>query len=107
MGLTSSVMTTAAAATPANSCFRTRSPSMARSFGMPPASSRVRPAKGARFTSRDCGMEGIKQGGKMYSSKSPARKAASAQIAMIPFELARWIARVYKPAELERFVDEA
>ena len=41
------------------------------------------------------------------SSKSPARKAASAQIAMIPFELARWIARVYKPAELERFVDEA
>jgi hypothetical protein len=26
-----------------------------------------------------------------------ARKAASAQIAKIPFELARWVAHVYKP----------
>ena len=33
------------------------------------------------------------------NSKSPARKAASAQIAMIPFELSRWIARTYKPVE--------
>ncbi len=32
----------------------------------------------------------------MMSSKS-ARKAASAQIAKIPFPLAQWIARVYKP----------
>ena len=31
------------------------------------------------------------------SSKSPARKAASAQIAKIPFPLASWIARCYKP----------
>lgn len=31
------------------------------------------------------------------SSKSPARKAASAQIAKIPFELAAHIARMYKP----------
>lgn len=31
------------------------------------------------------------------SSKSNARKAASAQIAKIPFPLADWIARVYKP----------
>jgi len=31
------------------------------------------------------------------SSKSPARKAASAQIAKIPFELARWIAHCFKP----------
>ena len=30
------------------------------------------------------------------SSKSPARKAASAQIAKIPFELARWIAYCYR-----------
>jgi hypothetical protein len=33
------------------------------------------------------------------SSGSHARKAASAQIAKIPFELARWIAATYKPAE--------
>jgi C-5 cytosine-specific DNA methylase len=31
------------------------------------------------------------------SSKSDSRKAASAQIAKIPFPLARWIAQVYKP----------
>jgi len=32
-----------------------------------------------------------------YGSKSSARKAASALIAKIPFELARYIAKVYKP----------
>jgi Hint domain len=31
-------------------------------------------------------------------SKSPARKAASARIAKIPFALSEWIARTYKPA---------
>ena len=31
------------------------------------------------------------------SSKSSARKAASAQIAKIPFELSSWIARAYYP----------
>ena len=31
------------------------------------------------------------------SSKSSARKAASAQIARIPLDLARWVARVYRP----------
>jgi len=31
------------------------------------------------------------------SSKSPARKAASAKIAKIPFALSSWIARTYKP----------
>lgn len=51
---------------------------------------------------------GIKQGGswfhdnasasRMHSSKSPARKAASAKIAKIPFALSSHIARVYKPA---------
>lgn len=33
------------------------------------------------------------------SSKSPARKAASAQIAKIPLPLSSWIARTYKPME--------
>lgn len=67
--------------------------------------------KGARFTSRDCGVEGRKQEGSgaawfdnglcKESSNSPARKAASAQIAKIPFALSSWIARCYKPpAEL-------
>jgi hypothetical protein len=36
------------------------------------------------------------------SSKSPARKAASAQIAKIPFPLAQHIARCYKPSCTER-----
>ena len=34
--------------------------------------------------------------GRLHGNRSTARKAASAQIAKIPFELARWIARVYK-----------
>lgn len=34
---------------------------------------------------------------RQFSSKSPARKAASAMIAKIPFELSRHIARTYKP----------
>ena len=33
----------------------------------------------------------------MMSSKSSARKAASAQIAKIPFALSSWIAACYKP----------
>lgn len=52
---------------------------------------------------------GTKQGGdwfdancessmsRLYGSKSPKRKAASAMIAKIPLPLAQWIARVYKP----------
>lgn len=65
--------------------------------------------KGARMTSRDCGVEGesIKQhssgaawfdnGIAKHGSHSAARKAASAQIAKIPFELARHIAATFKP----------
>lgn len=79
--------------------------------------------KVARFTSRDCGIESQKQpiwfnddkrkatkcGGDWFgsgddcslmrrmSSKSSARKAASAQIAKIPPALARHIAQVFKP----------
>ncbi len=53
------------------------------------------------------GEDGTKIGGDWFSdpkstcrkhgSRSAARKAASAQIAKIPFELARWVAYVYKP----------
>lgn len=71
---------------------------------------RTDPGKGARFTSRDCGDEGTKCGGdwfnadqpsisRLTSSKSPARKAASAMIAKIPFPLARHIASVYREAQ--------
>jgi hypothetical protein len=62
-----------------------------------------------RFTTRDCGIEGVKQPGHSgrkwfadpdvaghFSSKSLTRKAASARIAKIPFELARYIAEVYR-----------
>jgi hypothetical protein len=36
----------------------------------------------------------------MSGSRSPARKAASARIAKIPFSLAQYIARVYHPDNL-------
>lgn len=76
---------------------------------------RTDPGKGARFTSRDCGVEGRKQpgisgtrdngkgdrwfqdGAAKHGSKSAARKAASAKIAKIPLALSSHIARVYKP----------
>lgn len=73
---------------------------------------RTDPGKGARFTSKDCGVEGIKQRGsgrewcagegkisRTTSSKSPARKAASALIAKIPEPLSRHIAKTYYPRE--------
>jgi hypothetical protein len=52
--------------------------------------------------------DGVKQGGdwfnasqpsisRMSSSKSSARKAASAHIAKIPFELARWVGKAWYP----------
>jgi hypothetical protein len=71
--------------------------------------------KGARFTSRDCGIEregGVKQGGDWFAtpgsisrttgSKSPARKAAAAKIAKIPFPLARYIAQVARESAERR-----
>ncbi len=68
---------------------------------------RTEPGLGARFTSRDCGIEGRKQEGSgpiwfdtgiaKHGSKSSARKAASAQIAKIPLPLSRHIARMWKP----------
>ncbi len=78
--------------------------------------SRTAPGKGARFTSRDCGVEaeGAKAPGKgwfndsddpnlmaMKSSKSPARKAASAKIAKIPLSLSQWIGQCYLPRRVE------
>jgi hypothetical protein len=70
--------------------------------------------KGARFTSRDCGVErevgegrkgaGAGAGAEWFdqnlctlSSKSSARKAASAKIAKIPVALGSHIARIYRP----------
>ena len=70
--------------------------------------------KGARFTSRDCGIEGVKQGGdwfgkdcessmsRLYGSKSPKRKMASAMIAKIPLPLSLHIARTFKPKGIEK-----
>jgi hypothetical protein len=69
---------------------------------------------GTRFTSRDCGIEGVKEGGDWrnmecrrtgmarHGSQPPARKAASAAIAKIPLPLAQHIARVYYPQPPER-----
>jgi hypothetical protein len=72
---------------------------------------------GARFTSRDCGIEGTKQAGisgprnngkgdarfqdgaARHGSKSLARKAASAMIAKIPLVLSRHIAAAWKPGD--------
>jgi hypothetical protein len=66
---------------------------------------------GARFTSRDCGVEGTKIGGDWFSdpnstcrkhgSRSNARKAASAQIAKIPLPLSQFIASAFKPKRIE------
>jgi hypothetical protein len=72
---------------------------------------RTDPGKGARFTSRDCGIEGrkrqlaptLKRGAVKLSAEdkrqhlSSARKAASAKIAKIPFALSSWIGRCYFP----------
>lgn len=67
--------------------------------------------KGARFTSRDCGVEVVAEGRKgagagaewfdqnlcQHGSKSLSRKHASAMIAKIPLPLARHIAKVFHP----------
>lgn len=44
------------------------------------------------------GAEWFDNGLTKFGSRSDARKAASAQIARIPFPLAQWIARCFKPA---------
>jgi len=58
---------------------------------------------------KQAGISGVRENGKgdrwfqdgaaTHGSKSPARKAASAAIAKIPFALARYIARAWKPME--------
>ncbi len=72
---------------------------------------RTDPGKGARFTSRDCGIEGVKQSGDWFAearkggeggtsasfgSKSPQRKMASAMIAKIPLPLSRHIGATFR-----------
>jgi C-5 cytosine-specific DNA methylase len=64
-----------------------------------------------KLTDLRYGSDGTKQGGewwhdpesmtRRHSSKSSGRKAASAQIAVIPFPLAQHIARVFKPEVLK------
>lgn len=66
--------------------------------------------KGMHLTSPHGNSEGLKIGGDWFSdpkstcrkhgSKSSARKAASAQIAKIPFPLSQHIASVYKPRNI-------
>jgi hypothetical protein len=66
---------------------------------------------GKHLTSPAENAEGLKIGGDWFSdpnstcrkhgSRSNARKQASAEIARIPFELARHIAAVYKPVEMK------
>lgn len=68
--------------------------------------------RGVHLTNPAENSEGLKIGGDWFSdpkstcrrhgSRSNARRAASAQIAKIPFELASHIARVYKPKNRER-----
>ena len=62
--------------------------------GCNPDGRRTAPGKGARFTSRDCGLEaeGVKQRG--------SRKMASAMIAKIPLPLSQHIARHYHPENM-------
>lgn len=68
-------------------------------------SRRTNPGNGARFMSREgCKGEGAEakwfdQNLCVHGSKTPARKAASAMIAKIPFELSRHIAAVYRRAD--------
>lgn len=67
------------------------------------AERRTNVGNGARFTSRDCGIErqrwfnnGPRTLGALASSSSPRRKFASAMIAKIPLPLSRHIGRVFK-----------
>lgn len=67
---------------------------------------------GARFTSRDCGIESLGhiklggswfhgyrkgQGPRNHGSGSTKRKQASAEIAKIPFQISSWVAQCFKP----------
>lgn len=70
---------------------------------------RTNPGNGARFTTRDCGIEGVKNGKdwfgsgedcsaqRRHGSKSGGRKMASAMIAKIPLSLSRHIGAHFKP----------
>jgi hypothetical protein len=68
---------------------------------------RTNPGNGTLFTTRDCGIESVKQGGSGAAwwdkgldecrKEATGRKAASALIAKIPLPLARHIAAVFRP----------
>jgi hypothetical protein len=73
---------------------------------------RTDPGLGARFTSRDCGIESLGhiklggswfhgyrkgQGPRNHGPGSTKRKQASAEIAKIPFQISSWIAQCFKP----------
>ena len=73
---------------------------------------RTDPGLGARFTSRDCGIESLGhiklggswfhgyrkgQGPRNHGSGSTKRKQASAEIAKIPFQISSWVAQCFKP----------
>ena len=86
--------------------------SVVEAVKVPSASGRrMDKGKGARFTSRDCGMEGSKGGGdwfgsgenaslqRRHGSKSSGRKMAAAMIAKIPLPLSRHIAATYHPRQ--------
>ena len=71
---------------------------------------RTNKGNGVRFTSRDCGVEGTKNGNDWFGagencslqrragSNTPARKMASAMIAKIPEPLARHVAAAWYPS---------
>jgi hypothetical protein len=54
------------------------------------------------YTKPGSGRDWFDMGPAAAGSNTLARKAASAQIAKIPFELASWIARCYRPRGIER-----
>ena len=73
---------------------------------------RTDPGLGARFKSRDCGIESLGhiklggswfhgyrkgQGPRNHGSGSTKRKQASAEIAKIPFQISSWVAQCFKP----------
>lgn len=68
-----------------------------RSFQTASVEAHVDPAEGRKGAGAGAGAEWFDQNLCKLSSKSPARKAASAKIAKIPFTLSSHIARVYHP----------
>ena len=82
-----------------------------KSFQTAAVCRRTAPGNGVRFTSRDCGIEGTKNGNdwfgsgdncslqRKHGSNSGGRKMAAAMIAKIPLPLSRHIAATFKPSD--------